>query len=100
MTGNGHLGQMSEMEIDEIKLAALKRQYTETTDLTWLWSLLFGPVYFWVHGFWVIGFLLLMVVIGTSWIGVLAAPFLAQYCWNKRATEKAEMTLAVSKYGR
>ncbi len=74
----------------------LTNTFNESTGLTWLWSILFGPLYFWVHGFVGRGFVLLAICLFTFGIGVLLAPFLAYPGWKKRARLKAADLVAIS----
>ncbi|MCA0963285.1 hypothetical protein [Salipiger bermudensis] len=91
---------VDEARADNAERDLLIETYKESTGLTWLWSLLFGPIYFWVHGFVGMGFIVLIVSIATFGIGILAAPFLAYYAWRKRAEKKASNMVAVSKLRR
>ena len=88
---------VAEANADKAQAELLKDSFKESTGLTWLWSFLFGPIYFWVHGFIALGFVQLIISIATYGVGILAAPFLAYYAWNNRAKKKAENAIAVSK---
>lgn len=81
---------------EEAEKRMLIRTYNGSTGLTWLWSILFGPLYFWVHGFVGRGFLLLGLCIVTMGFGIIAAPFLAYAGWKKQARLKAEDLVAIS----
>jgi hypothetical protein len=100
MTVQSRPDLVAEAKANKIEAKALKSTYKESTAWTWLWSLLFGPIYFWVHGFTAMGFAQLLIAISTFGIGMIAAPFLAYYCWDKRAAEKAENAVALSKLSR
>jgi len=91
---------VEEVEADKAEAELLKESFKESTGLTWLWSLLFGPIYFWVHGFVLMGFVALVIAVATFGVGILAAPFLAYYAWGDRAKKKAENAVAVSKLRR
>ncbi|MBM2320366.1 MULTISPECIES: hypothetical protein [Marivita] len=56
---------IAEAKADKAQAELLKESFKESTGLTWLWSLLFGPIYFWVHGFIALGFVQLIVSIVT-----------------------------------
>jgi len=81
---------------DAAETRLLAKTYNESTGLTWLWSMLFGPLYFWVHGFIGRGFLLLALCLPTFGLAVLVAPFLAYAGWSKRARLKAEDLVTIS----
>ncbi|MEL7215896.1 MAG: hypothetical protein AAGJ96_08210 [Pseudomonadota bacterium] len=88
---------VAEAQADKAEVELLMATYNDSTGLTWLWALLFGPIYFWVHGFVALGFAQLALSIVTFGFGILAAPFLAYYAWRQRARKKAENAVAVSK---
>ncbi|MFC6585912.1 hypothetical protein [Sulfitobacter pacificus] len=79
---------------------AEKRQLTatfdESTGLSWLWAFLFGPMYFWVHGFVARGFVLLLICICTLGFGILIAPFIVYPAWRKRAERKADDMVTIA----
>ncbi len=100
MANDGRPDLVAEAEADRIEIEALKKAYKDSTGLTWLWSLLFGPIYFWVHGFIAMGFVIILICVPTYGVGILAAPFLAYHAWNRRATRKAEYAVAASKLRR
>lgn len=88
---------VAEAAADKVEIQALKATYNEATGFSWFWALLFGPIYFWVHGFLAMGFVILLIAFFTYGVGLLSSPFFAYYCWSKRATEKAENAVALSK---
>jgi len=77
----------------EAEAAVLAESFDESTDLSWLWALLFGPIYFAFHGFW--GHAVLIFVLWPIVIGFIVAPFLVYPAWKKRAQEKAEMLIVL-----
>lgn len=91
---------VEEVEADKAEAELLKKSFKESTGLTWLWALLFGPIYFWVHGFVLMGFVVLIIAVATFGVGILAAPFIAYYAWGDRAKKKAENAVAVSRLSR
>ncbi|WP_324754905.1 hypothetical protein [Roseovarius sp. Pro17] len=88
---------IAQAQADKAETALLTDTFNESTGLTWLWSLMFGPMYFWVHGFVGRGFLLFFLCLFTFGIGLLAAPFIAYPAWKKRARLKAENMTAISR---
>ena len=81
-----------EQEIERVTAVdRLERQYDESTKLSWFWALLFGPIYFAVHGFW--GRAAFVLLLNFIIIGFFIAPFLAYPGWKKRARERARDTL-------
>lgn len=53
-----------------------------STKLTWLWSFLFGPIYFMWHRFW--GYAFLLFVLNLLLVGFVVSPFLAYKAWRER----------------
>lgn len=88
---------VAEAQADKAEVEILTDTFNESTGFTWLWSLLFGPLYFWVHGFVGRGFILLAICIVTIGFGVLLAPFLAYPAWKNRARRKAENMASISR---
>jgi|TARA_R100000935_G_scaffold55959_1_gene86619 hypothetical protein len=88
---------VAEARADKAEAELLTDTFNESTGLTWLWSILFGPIYFWVHGFVGRGFVLLAICIVTLGFGVFFAPFLAYPGWKKRARRKAENMTLISR---
>jgi hypothetical protein len=88
---------VADAKADIAEAAELATTFDESTGFTWLWSILFGPLYFWVHGFVGRGFILLGISIVTLGLGVLVAPFLAYPAWKKKARIKAENLTAISR---
>ena len=76
------------------ELELIADAHNESTGLSWLWAFLFGPLYFWVHGFVGRGFVVLLL--NFIVIGFIVAPFLAYPAWRKRAMAKAQKLHAVS----
>ncbi|MEM6422573.1 MAG: hypothetical protein AAF698_08285 [Pseudomonadota bacterium] len=74
---------------EEIEIVA--ETVDESTGISWLWALLFGPLYFAVWGFWAKAALVLCL--NFLLIGFAVAPFLAYAAWKARAREKAERLL-------
>ena len=74
------------------KIETLSEQMNESTGLSWLWALFFGPLYFAAHGFW--GRAVLVFALNFVLIGFILAPFLAYPAWRERAREKAERAIA------
>ena len=73
--------------VEENEIAALAAQMDESTRATWLWALLFGPIYFAVHGFrrHALAVLALDLVV----VGVVLGPLLAYPAWRQRARTDA-----------
>lgn len=67
--------------------ATLAASIDQSTPLSWLWALIFGPAYFAVHGF--RGRALLVLALGFVVVGLLLAPFLAYQAWRERAMIEA-----------
>jgi uncharacterized membrane protein YoaK (UPF0700 family) len=61
--------------------------FDESTEASWIWAFLFGPVYFLVHGFF--GRAALLVFLNLILIGFVVAPFMVYPAWRKRAEERA-----------
>lgn len=62
-----------------------------STCLTWFWSLVFGPFYFAVYGFW--GAAILSCL--TLNFLFICAPFVAYDGWKKRAREEAAQSSTI-----
>ncbi|MFC5737803.1 DUF2628 domain-containing protein [Sinirhodobacter huangdaonensis] len=75
----------------------LADSFDESTALSWFWALLFGPLYYLVHGFYARA--LVVLVLYLMGIGVLVSPFLAYPAWRKRALGRAEVMLRVDRGG-
>jgi uncharacterized membrane protein len=67
--------------------------FNQSTGLTWLWSLLFGWIWFMWHGFY--GKAVLVLILQLTIIGYLIIPFIAYGAWRERAEAdaKAERTM-------
>ena len=76
----------------QAKIDALAEKLDESTSLSWLWALCFGPIYFAAHGFW--GRAVLVLALNFVLIGFIVAPFLAYPAWRERARDKAERAIA------
>lgn len=85
----------AEGEVAKIEAEQLAETFDDSTGLSWLWALLFGPIYFAAHGFW--GRAVLVLALNFVFIGFLIAPFLAYPAWKARATEKAEKMIALDR---
>lgn len=88
---------IAQAEGDKAEARQLSDTFNESTGLSWLWAFLFGPIYFWVHGFVGRGFILLAITIVTLGFGALLAPFIVYPAWRKRAERKANDMVAISK---
>ena len=86
MMHDADLAQIARMQ--EAEVAAWAEEMTESTRLTWLWALLFGPLYFAVHGF--RGQAVTVLVLDLLLVGLVLAPFLAYPAWRRRGRERAE----------
>jgi hypothetical protein len=75
----------------QITQKVIAKQINESTKWTWLWSILFGPIYFWVHGFVGAGFLAVLIGFMTIGFGIVTFPFIAYSAWRRKAEAKAEM---------
>lgn len=93
------------MDVQQIKMTERNRnltieqlawEYPQGTGLSWLWGLLFGPLYFLFNGFWKRG--ILIFLIGGLLVAVFPPLFIlvAIYCsvtarsaWSKRAIKQA-----------
>ena len=91
---------VAEAHADKAEIKLLAKTYNDKTGMTWFWSLMFGPLYFWANGFGLMGLIALMIAIPTFGIGILTFPFLASYAWNRRAEKKATNAVEASKYRR
>ena len=84
-----HAGDLAEMaRLQEAEIAAWAEEMDESTRLTWLWALLFGPLYFASHGFQRQA--VLVLVLDLVLVGLVVAPFLAYLAWRRRGAERAE----------
>ena len=72
----------------EAEVALWAAEMTESTRLTWLWALLFGPLYFAAHGFREQA--VAVLVLDLLLVGLVATPFLAYRAWRRRGRERAE----------
>lgn len=88
---------VKEAEADQAETRQLAATFNESTGLSWLWAFLFGPIYFWVHGFVARGFVLLVICMVTLGFGILLAPFIVYPAWRKRAEAKARDLVAISR---
>lgn len=63
--------------------------HNEMTFLSPLWAIMFGPLYFTLHGHWREAFVtaILLPVFGA---GMLIAPFLVIGAWRRRAIDRAD----------
>jgi len=86
-----------EAEVSRVEARALADSFDESTGLSWLWALLFGPFYYLVHGFYARA--LVVLVLYLMGIGVFVSPFLAYPAWRKRALARAEVMLRVDRGG-
>ncbi len=100
MSDNERPDLVTEAKVEKAEETLLIDVYKESTPLTWLWALLWGPFYLWFHGFVVLGIVQALISFPTFGAGNIVAPFLAYYAWRKRARLKAEMTVNVSKLRR
>lgn len=75
-------------------IAAHVRHYDESTRASWFWALLFGPIYYAVHGFW--GRAAIVLVLNFFVVGFFIAPFLAYPAWKDRARTRAVQDAAIS----
>lgn len=84
-----HAGDLVEVaRLQEAEIAGWAAEMDESTRLTWLWALLFGPLYFAAHGF--RSQAVLVLLLDLVLVGLVVAPFLAYLAWRKRGTERAE----------
>jgi len=83
---------------DKAEIDLIADAHNDSTVLSWLWAFLFGPLYFWVHGFVGRGFVVL--ILNFFIIGFIIAPFLAYPAWNARAQLKAKKLSALNKVSR
>jgi len=88
----------TEAAATRIEAETLAESFNESTGASWFWALLFGPIYFAVHGFW--GRAALVLVLNLFVIGVLVAPFLAYPAWRERARRQAEKMITLDKFRR
>ena len=80
------------IEQHQAKIDLMAPKLDESTSLSWLWALFFGPLYFAAHGFW--SRAALVFVLNFALIGFIVAPFLSYPAWRERAREKAERAIA------
>ena len=83
----------AQAELNRTEAALLSDSFDDSTRLSWLWALLFGPIYFAVHGFW--GRAVTVFFLNWIIIGFIVAPFLAYPAWRKRAQQQAEKMLTL-----
>ena len=76
----------------QAKIDIMAPKLDESTSLSWLWALFFGPLYFAAHGFW--GRAVLVLAFNFVLIGFIIAPFLAYPAWRERARDKAGRAIA------
>lgn len=87
-------------KIDKQKVKALGRDLNESTRLSWLWALLFGPIYYAANGLWsqavaitLAGFAAMVFfppLILFVWIGGALAVYSS---WRERAEKEARKML-------
>ena len=83
-----HASDLAEMaRMQEAEVALWAREMDESTGLTWLWAMLFGPLYFAAHGF--RGQALAVLVLDLMLVGLVLAPFIARAAWRRRGEEQA-----------
>jgi hypothetical protein len=80
---------------DSAEIELVAEQLNESSGVSWLWALLFGPIYFAVHGFW--GRAVLMFFLNIILIGFIVAPFIVYPAWRERAKEKAERRILLER---
>ena len=92
---------------EKAELDLVEEAHNDSSGLSWLWAFLFGPIYYWVHGFVGIGFGLIGIAIflallhpAISFLTPFVSAFMAYPAWRKRARKKAEKLVAVSKMAR
>ena len=85
-------------EADLAEIEELTDVHNESTGLSWLWALLFGPLYYWTNGFVGRGFVVL--ALNFILIGFIISPFLAYPAWRKRAYSKAVRLYHINKASR
>jgi len=86
-----------EAKASRVEAAALADSFDESTGLSWFWALIFGPLYYLVHGFYARA--LVVLVLDLLVIGVVVSPFLAYPAWRKRALARAQVMLSVDRGG-
>ena len=79
---------------DKAEIELIADAHDESTNMSWLWAFLFGPIYYWVHGFVGRGFIIFFLNFVV--IGIIISPFLARPAWRERALVKAEKLHAVN----
>lgn len=89
------LNTYSPAAADKAEIDELTSIHNESTGLSWLWAFMFGPLYFWIHGFVARGFVVFFL--NFLIIGFFVAPFLAYPAWEKRARERAERLHTLNK---
>lgn len=84
-----------EAEASRAEARALAESFDNSTGLSWFWALLFGPLYYIVHGFYARALVVLLLdLVG---IGIVVSPFLAYPAWRKRALDRAEVMLSIDR---
>lgn len=86
-----------EAEASRVAARAVADSLDESTGLSWLWALLFGPLYYLAHGFYARA--LVVLLLDLMVIGFVVSPFLAYPAWRKRALARAEVMLRVDRGG-
>ncbi len=61
-------------EAQSAEVDLVSDQLNESTNASWLWAFLFGPIHFVVHGFW--GRAAIVYVLDAAIIGFLVPPFI------------------------
>lgn len=84
-----------EARASRVEAAALADSFDESTGLSWFWALVFGPLYYLVHGFYARA--LVVLLLDLMVIGFVLSPFLAYPAWRKRALGRAEAMLRVER---
>ncbi|RWR51369.1 hypothetical protein EOW65_04180 [Sinirhodobacter ferrireducens] len=84
-----------EAEASRAEARALAESFDDSTGLSWFWALLFGSLYYIVHGFYARALVVLLLdLVG---IGIVVSPFLAYPAWRKRALDRAEVMLSIDR---
>lgn len=87
---------IAENQVNQAEIDLLAETFDESTSLSWLWSLMFGPIYFLVHGFW--GRALIVFILCFFIIGYLIPPFIVYPAWRERARIKAANVITIDRF--
>ena len=80
------LFSMEDEKKKDVTTKDVPEEDNKATWLTWLWAILFGPLYFWFHGF--IGWGIIAALLWLTVYGSLLISPIAYYAWYAREKER------------